>query len=92
MIKKDKLIVVATHKEYRMPDDDMYLPVLSTRRNIKVMSLTERGRIFQQRIFLIVNLRHYIGHGKIQNSIALDLCTIAAISKVMVRATSFLKY
>lgn len=27
MIKKDKLIVVATHKEYRMPDDDMYLPV-----------------------------------------------------------------
>ncbi len=27
MIEKDKLIVVATHKEYRMPEDDIYLPV-----------------------------------------------------------------
>ena len=27
MIEKDKLIIVATHKEYRMPKDDMYLPI-----------------------------------------------------------------
>ena len=27
MIERDKIVVVATHKEYRMPSDGMYLPV-----------------------------------------------------------------